>query len=86
MGTSVASSKPILNHGSPDRDVYPHLHGNDGLSIHSKAAMQTICESGGKSSLDHEAEDVFFGRHINKISKPAPRISLKPSPLKRLTT
>ena len=51
-------------HGSPDRDVYPHLHGNGGLSIRSKTAMQTICEYWGKCSPDTEGEDVFFSRHI----------------------
>ena len=59
-------------HGSPDRDVYPHLHGNGGLSIRSKTAMQTICERWGPSSQYKEAEDVFFSRHICKISSPAP--------------
>ena len=59
-------------HGSPDRDVYPHLHGNGGLSIRSKTAMQTICERWGPSSPDKEAEDVFFSRHISKVSTPAP--------------
>ena len=59
-------------HGSPDRDVYPHLHGNGGLSIRSKTAMQTICEYWGKCSPDTEGEDVFFGRHISKVSTPAP--------------
>lgn len=59
-------------HGTPDRDVYPHLHGNGGLSIRSKAAMQTICENWGKSSPSEEAEDVFFSRHISKVSTPAP--------------
>ena len=59
-------------HGSPDRDVYPHLHGNGGLSIRSKSAMQTISERWGKYSEDKEAEDVFFSRHISKICKPAP--------------
>ena len=58
-------------HGSPDRDVYPHLHGNGGLSIRSKAAMKTICERWGLSSPEHEAEDVFFSRHISKVSTPA---------------
>lgn len=59
-------------HGSPDRDVYPHLHGNGGLSIRSKIAMQTICEYWGKCSPNSEAEDVFFSRHISKVSTPAP--------------
>ena len=59
-------------HGSPDRDVYPHLHGNGGLSIRSKTAMQSICERWGPSSPDQEAEDVFFSRHISKVSTPAP--------------
>ena len=58
-------------HGSPDRDVYPHLHGNGGLSIRSKAAMETICKRWGRSSPDQEAEDVFFSRHISKITTPA---------------
>ena len=64
------SDSPI--HGSPDSDVYPHLHGNGGLSIRSKTAMQTICERWGPSSQYKEAEDVFFSRHISKISSPAP--------------
>ena len=34
--------------------------------------MKTICERWGKSSQDQEAEDVFFSRHIMKISTPAP--------------
>ena len=59
-------------HGSPDRDVYPHLHGNGGLSIRSKSAMQEICNRWGTSSPNEEAEDVFFSRHISKISTPAP--------------
>ena len=59
-------------HGSPDRDVYPHLHGNGGLSVRSKTAMQTICEHWGASSPSLEAEDVFFSRHICKVSTPAP--------------
>ena len=59
-------------HGSPHRDVYPHLHGNGGLSIRSKAAMQTICERWGASSPSQEAEDVFFSRNISKFSTPAP--------------
>ena len=59
-------------HGSPDRDVYPHLNGNGGLSIRSKTAMQTICERWGKLSPNQEAEDVFFSRHISKVSTPAP--------------
>lgn len=54
-------------HGSPDPDVYPHLHGNGGLSIRSKAAMQSICERWGESSPHQEAEDVFFSRHIAHI-------------------
>ena len=59
-------------HGSPDSDVYPHLHGNGGLSIRSRTTMETICERWGKASPDQEAEDVFFSRHISKVSKPAP--------------
>ena len=59
-------------HGSPNRDVYPHLHGNGGLSIRSKAKMHTICEYWGESSPECEAEDVFFSRHINKVDTPAP--------------
>ena len=54
-------------HGSPDPDVYPHLHGNGGLSIRSKAAMQSICERWGESSPNQEAEDVFFSRHLAHI-------------------
>ena len=59
-------------HGSPDRDVYPHLHGNGGLSIRLRTAMETICKHWGESSADQEAEDVFFSRHISKVSTPAP--------------
>ena len=59
-------------HGSPNRDVYPHLHGNGGLSIRSKTKMHTICEYWGESSPECEAEDVFFSRHINKVDTPAP--------------
>ena len=59
-------------HGSPDRDVYPHLHGNGGLSIRSKKAMQVISERWGEFSPDQEAEDVFFSRHIKQVSTPAP--------------
>ena len=60
-------------HGSPDPDVYPHLHGNGGLSIRSKAAMQSICERWGESSPHQEAEDVFFSRHIAHSPRPSTR-------------
>ena len=58
-------------HGSPNPDVYPHLHGNGGLSIRNRLAMQAICNEQAIHSPAEEMEDVFFSRHLNSIS-PAP--------------
>ena len=54
-------------HGSPDRDVYPHLHGNGGLSIRQRKVMVAVCEGWGSSSPPEELEDVFFSRHVARI-------------------
>ena len=59
-------------HGSPHVDVYPHLHGNGGLSIRHRELMSKICEEFGLSSLSEEQEDVFFSRHISKYCQPPP--------------
>jgi len=59
-------------HSVPNRDVFPHLHGNGGLSIRSRKIMIEICERWGNQSPYTEAEDVFFSRHITKASAVAP--------------
>ena len=59
-------------HGSPDRDVYPHLHGNGGLSIRHRNVMLAICERWGSSSPVEELEDVFFSRHLARITSVPP--------------
>jgi len=59
-------------HGKPNPDVYPHLHGNGGLSIRHRSAMVDICERYAVHSADEEMEDVFFSRHLNSIHKAAP--------------
>ena len=59
-------------HGSPDPDVYPHLHGNGGLSIRQRSVMVEICERWGSSSPVEEMEDVFFSRHVSRITSPPP--------------
>ena len=59
-------------HGSPNPDVYPHLHGNGGLSIRQRNVMVTICERWGSSSPAEELEDVFFSRHIAHIASAPP--------------
>ena len=64
------SDTPI--HGSPNPDVYPHLHGNGGLSIRQRNVMLTICERWGSSSPTEELEDVFFSRHVAKRRISAP--------------
>ena len=59
-------------HGSPDRDVYPHLHGNGGLSIRQRSVMRAICECWGAQSPAEEQEDVFFSRHVARIAAMPP--------------
>jgi hypothetical protein len=59
-------------HGSPNPDVYPHLHGNGGLSIRHRSVMQAICQQQGPFSSEEEMEDVFFSRHLASIGKAAP--------------
>ncbi len=59
-------------HGSPNPDVYPHLHGNGGLSIRHRSLMHTICKEKSGNSFKEEQEDVFFSRHIATYSNPAP--------------
>ena len=59
-------------HGSPNRDVYPHLHGNGGLSVRQRNVMVAICEQWGLSSPDEELEDVFFSRHVAHIASVPP--------------
>ena len=59
-------------HGSPDPDVYPHLHGNGGLSIRQRNVMLTICERWGSSSPAEELEDVFFSRHVAGVASVPP--------------
>ena len=51
-------------HGSPNPQVYPHLHGNGGLSIRRRNVMLAICERWGSSSPAEELEDVFFSRNV----------------------
>ena len=57
---------------TPDPDVYPHLHGNGGLSIRQRSLMQAICQDHGRLSDDREQEDVFFSRHIKQYREPPP--------------
>ena len=59
-------------HGKPNPDVYPHLHGNGGLSIRHRSAMQTICQHHAHQSPPEEMEDVFFSRHLNRLGQTAP--------------
>ena len=59
-------------HGSPDPDVYPHLHGNGGLSVRQRNVMAAICERWGSSSPTEELEDVFFSRHVARIASMPP--------------
>jgi hypothetical protein len=59
-------------HGSPDPDVYPHLHGNGGLSIRHRSLMHHICSEWGANSPATEMEDVFFSRHLPCCGQPAP--------------
>ena len=62
-------------HGSPNPDVYPHLHGNGGLSIRQRNVMVAICERWGSSSPSEELEDVFFSRHVARVS-PVPPLEI----------
>jgi hypothetical protein len=39
-------------------------NGNGGLSIRNPRIMQIICETHSQTSLDNEAEDIFFARHL----------------------
>jgi len=59
-------------HGKPNPDVYPHLHGNGGLSIRHCSMMRAICERHGSHSTSEEMEDVFFSRHISRLCETAP--------------
>ena len=59
-------------HGSPNPDVYPHLHGNGGLSVRQRNVMVAICERWGSSSPTEELEDVFFSRHTARIASMPP--------------
>ena len=59
-------------HGSPNPDVYPHLHGNGGLSIRQRNVMLAICERWGSSSPAEELEDVFFSRHLARVTSVPP--------------
>ena len=59
-------------HGSPNPDVYPHLHGNGGLSIRQRNVMVSICERWGSSSPAEELEDVFFSRHVARVASAPP--------------
>ena len=59
-------------HGSPNRDVYPHLHGNGGLSVRQRNVMVAICERWGSSSPGEELEDVFFSRHVARFASVPP--------------
>ena len=64
------SDTPI--HGSPDPDVYPHLHGNGGLSIRQRSVMLSICERWGSLRPAEEMEDVFFSRHLAHLVSTPP--------------
>ena len=57
---------------TPDPDIYPHLHGNGGLSIRHRSLMQAICQDHGQLSDEREMEDVFFSRHIQQYKEPPP--------------
>ena len=59
-------------HGSPNSDVYPHLHGNGGLSIRQRNVMLAICKRWGSSSPAEELEDVFFSRHVAQVASVPP--------------
>ena len=59
-------------HSSPNPDVYPHLHGNGGLSIRQRSVMLAICEQLGSSSPATELEDVFFSRHVARFATAPP--------------
>ena len=59
-------------HGSPNPDVYPHLHGNGGLSVRQRNVMLRICELWGSSSPAEELEDVFFSRNVAKVASVPP--------------
>ena len=59
-------------HGSPNKDVYPHLYGNGGLSIRNKSLMKEICCKYSLSSSTDEQEDVFFSRHLKEFCNPVP--------------
>ena len=59
-------------HGSPNPEIYPHLHGNGGLSIRKRNVMFEICERWGSSSPEEELEDVFFSRHVAQIATVPP--------------
>ena len=59
-------------HGAPNPDVYPHLHGNGGLSIRQRSVMVATCEHWGSSSPTEELEDVFFSRHVARIATMPP--------------
>lgn len=59
-------------HGSPNRDVYPHLHGNGGLSIRQRSLMSDICKHWSCQSPIEEQEDVFFSRHISSLATAPP--------------
>jgi hypothetical protein len=59
-------------HGAPDPEVYPHLHGNGGLSVRHRSLMQHISSQWGANSPATEMEDVFFSRHLARCGQPAP--------------
>ena len=59
-------------HGSPNRDVYPHLYGNGGLSVRHRNVMLAICERWGSASPAEEMEDVFFSRHVTRVTTVPP--------------
>ena len=52
--------------------LYPHLHGNGGLSIRQRNVMVTICERWGSSSPTEELEDVFFSSHTARVASMPP--------------
>ena len=59
-------------HGCPNPLVYPHLHGNGGLSIRQRNLMVKICHEQAKFSSEDEMEDVFFSKNIKNYCEPAP--------------
>ena len=59
-------------HGCPNPLVYPHLHGNGGLSIRQRNLMVKICHEQAKFSSEDEMEDVFFSKSIKNYCEPAP--------------